>query len=235
MGGMTDTSLRANLETAALSPSPRRSQRPGWLDTRLVLGVALVLGAVLLGATVVSHADQRTPVWAASHDVAAGTVLTAADLSPARVQLGGAARGYVPAREAVVGRAVMRPLTAGELLPRGALTVPEGGITVTIPVRPENAPKLDRGERITVWISAKACRGVVVLSGVPVQDLRQSGGSSFGTSSAMGVVVSISAPDAQRVISALDIEGALVRVGILAAGQPPMAVQDPSVCAVSAR
>ena len=38
-------------------PSPRRVRPPRWLDLRLVLGVLLVLGSVLLGSRVVASAD----------------------------------------------------------------------------------------------------------------------------------------------------------------------------------
>src|SRR6476659_1229278 len=57
-------------------PSPRRVRPPRWLDLRLVLGVLLVLGAVLLGARIVTAADATVPVWAAAGDLAAGTALT---------------------------------------------------------------------------------------------------------------------------------------------------------------
>lgn len=232
---MTDTSQRPLIDSTAPSPMPRRMPRPGWLDTRLIMGVGLVIVAVVLGATVVSGADHRTPVWVLSRDVAAGTVLKADDLGVARVQLGSAGARYVPSSEAVVGRALTYAMHAGELLPRAELVTPPAGVTVTIPVRAENAPKLDRGVRITVWVSGKFCRGVVVLSGVPVQDVRQSGGSSFGTSNAMGVVVSVPSEDAQRIISALDLDGAVVRVGVLADGEAPAAVGNLLGCATSAQ
>lgn len=232
---MTDTSVRPPAETVPTSPIPRRTSRPGWLDTRLVFGVALVLGSVLMGATVFANADRRSPVWALSHDVAAGTVLTSGDLAVARVQLGSSSGRYLPTSQAVVGQALRSDAHAGELLTRASVTAPASGVTVTIPVRPENAPKLDRGDRITVWVSSKTCRGVVVLSGVPVQDIRQGNGSSFGTSSAMGLVVSLAAPDAQRVISALDLDGALVRAGVLAEGEAPAAVQSLDGCNAAAK
>src|SRR4051794_10007168 len=99
---MTDISTRTAPDVVQ-SPVPRRTARPGWLDTRLVLGVGMVLVSVLLGATVVANADKRTAVWSVSHDLAAGTVLKADDLTTVRVQLGGAAGSYLPAAQAVVG------------------------------------------------------------------------------------------------------------------------------------
>ncbi len=138
---------------------PRRLVPPRWLDARLIGGVVLVLVAVLLGSVVVSSADRRQPVWSLSRDVAAGTVLTGADLRPVRVQLGAAASRYLDADVAVAGRTVHRSLRAGELLAAAELTDPEPGVTVTVPMQPENAPEISRGERITLWLSTKTCRG----------------------------------------------------------------------------
>src|SRR3954469_9247467 len=76
-------------------PVPRRVSPPRWLDLRLVLGVLLVLGSVLLGARVVSAADATVPVWALATDLAAGSELTAADLVAVDVRLDDAAGAYL--------------------------------------------------------------------------------------------------------------------------------------------
>src|SRR6478735_2422730 len=72
-------------------PTPRRVRPPRWLDLRLVLGVLLVLGSVLLGARVVTAADATVPVWTAAGNLAAGTRLTAGDLVAVDVRLDDAA------------------------------------------------------------------------------------------------------------------------------------------------
>ena len=200
---------------------PRRLTRPRWLDTRLIAGVVLVLVSVLLGSVVVSSADHRHPVWSLSRDVAAGTVLTGADLRPARVQLGAAESRYLGSDIAVAGRTVRHSLRAGELLAAAEVTDPEPGVTVTIPMQPENAPEISRGQRITVWLSTKSCRGVVLLSGVPVQDAGKVSGSAFGSTAGSLLVVRVSATDARRVVSALDLDGAVLRAGVLSAAELP--------------
>lgn len=214
---MTDTSLPAD----PASPTPRRLNRPRWLDARLVGGVVLVLTAVLLGAALVSSADRRQPVWSLSRDVAAGTVLTGADLRPVRVQLGAAASQYLSSDVAVAGRTVHRSLRAGELLAVAEVTAPAAGVTVSIPLRPDNAPEVNRGDRITLWLSTKACRGVVLLSGVPVQSVDKVSGSAFGSTTGFVLVVRVSAADARRVVSTLDLEGAVLRAGVLSAAERP--------------
>lgn len=215
---MTDTSLPSR---EPMSPVPRRLIRPRWLDARLVGGVVLVLVAVLLGSVVVSSADRRRPVWSVSHDLAAGTVLTSADLRPVRVQLGAATSRYLASDVAVAGRTVRRSLRAGELLAVAEMSDPEPGVTVTIPMQPENAPQISRGERITLWLSTKTCRGVVLLSGVPVQSAEKVSGSAFGSTTGSLLVVRVSAADAKRVVSSLDLEGAVLRAGVLSAAEQP--------------
>src|SRR3954463_12970508 len=76
-------------------PTPRRVRPPQWLDLRLVLGLLLVLGSVLLGARVVSAADATVPVWAAVGELAPGTLLTAEDLVAVDVRLDDAGEWYL--------------------------------------------------------------------------------------------------------------------------------------------
>jgi hypothetical protein len=231
---MTDTSLLP--PAPAASPVPRRLTRPRWLDARLIGGVVLVLVAVLLGSVVVSSADRRRPVWSLSRDVAAGTVLTAADLRPVRVQLGASASRYLTSDIAVAGRTVRRSLRAGELLAAAEVTDPEPGVTVTIPMQPDNAPEISRGERITLWLSTKTCRGLVLLSGVPVQSADKVRGSAFGSTTGSLLVVRVSAADAKRVVSSLDLEGAVLRAGVLSAAEQPEPQSDAlASCAGSAQ
>jgi hypothetical protein len=231
---MTDTSLLPT--DLPSSPVPRRLAPPRWLDPRLIGGVILVLVAVLVGSVVVSSADHRQSVWSLSRDVAAGTVLTGADLRPVRVQLGVAASRYLHTDVAVAGRTVHRSLRAGELLAAAELADPEPGVTVTIPMQPENAPDISRGERITLWLSTKTCRGLVVLSGVPVQSADKVTGSAFGSTTGSLLVVRVSAADAKRVVSSLDLEGAVLRAGVLSPGEQPEPPSEAlASCAGSAR
>jgi hypothetical protein len=215
---MTDTPIRQSTDE---SPAARRVSPPSWLDLRLVCGIVLVLAAVLLGAVTLSSADHRQARWALSRDLAAGTVLTGADVHPVRVQLGSADARYLPAGEAIIGRTLRQAGQAGELLPRGQLTVPAAGVEVTVALRPENGPTIARGARITLWVSTKTCRAMVLLSGVPVQAVQKSGSSTFGTDAGTVLVLRVSAADAKRVVSAQDLSSAVIRAGILSSGEQP--------------
>lgn len=213
---MTDTSVAF----AEPSPAPRRLQQPSWLDLRLVLGVALVLASVVGGAVVLSAADHRQARWALTRDLAAGTVLSSSDVRAVRVQLGGSDQAYLPVTEAVVGRVVQSSVRSGQLLPRSVLATPAEGVAVTISLRPDNGPTISRGDRITVWLSTKSCQGEVLLSGVPVQSVARSADASFGSDAGSVLVVELPGPAARRVVAALDLEGAVIRAGVLSDGQP---------------
>lgn len=205
------------------SPVPRRLRTPSWFDTRLLLGLVLVLVSVISGAFVVSRADSTKPVLVVSHDLAAGTVVTASDVHTARVKLGATAPGYLTLSADAVGRALARPVSAGELLSRSAVRAASNtDTTVPISVRPENAPELARGQRIGVWVSTTYCQAVLVLGDVTVQSVRDAG-SGLSATSAEGVVVRVSQPLAARVFSALGIEGAVIRIGVLSGPPNPRA------------
>jgi hypothetical protein len=203
------------------SPTPRRVQAPSWLDFRLAVGVVLVLASVVGGALLFASADHRQARWSVTRDLAAGTVLTPADVRSIRVQLAESDSRYVPATEAVVGRALGVPLSAGQLLARADVVAAPLGVSVTIPLRPDNGPNISQGNRITVWLSTKSCQGVVLLSGVAVQAVSRADNGGFGSDAGSVLVVNVTAADAKRLVSALDLEGAVIRAGVLSAGQSP--------------
>jgi Flp pilus assembly protein CpaB len=197
-------------------PSPRRVRTPRWLDLRLVLGVLLVLGSVLIGARVVAAADATVPVWAASGDLAAGTVLSAEDLRPVEVRLDDAAAGYLATSTRPEGRTLARPVHRGELLPRSALDRPPALVQLALPVQAGYVPPgLDRGRLVDVYAvtgsgsassagAASGSRVAAVLLGVPVQAVsgRSEGVLSTPTTTVQ-VVVSLPADRVSDVLSAI--------------------------------
>jgi SAF domain len=197
------------------SPTPRRVRAPKWLDLRLVAGVVLVLGSVVVGARVISSANASDAVWAASRDLAPGTVLSADDLSEVHVRLPAGAGAYLPVRTVVLGQSVTRQLTAGELLPRAALAATDAATTITVPLTSTNAPRVQRGQRLQLWVSTRSCSATAVLADVTVQDVQSTGGGAFSGGSTQGVVIRVPPPLAGRVITALALDGAVIRAGIL--------------------
>lgn len=203
------------------SPPATRLHRPSWLDLRLVLGIMLVLVSVLVGSTIVARADRSVQVWSLARDVAPGTALAAADLRPARVRLFDGDAAYVQVDLSPTGRVVTRQLRTGELLPVAALEDRPPAAVVGIPVKPENAPGVARGQLVDVWATGKGCAPVQVLAGVAVQDVRASGGGALSVSTgAVQVVVRVGADDARRMLTALGTEST-IRLVVLDGPVPP--------------
>jgi SAF domain len=197
------------------SPEARRLRKPRWLDVRLAAGLGLILGAVLLGAKVLSAADATSPIWAAVHDLAPGSVLTRDDLTVVRVRLQAGPGLYLDERTNMLGRTLSRPVSAGELMPQGALTTTVPGTTVTVPLTAANAPKISRGQRVELWLTTRTCSAVPILDDVTVQEIQATTSGAFSTGSVQGVVVRVPGEQAQRLVGALALDGAVIRAGIL--------------------
>jgi hypothetical protein len=202
-------------------PSPRRVRPPRWLDPRLVLGVLLVLGSVLIGARVVSAADATVPVWAAAGDLAAGTVLTPDDLVRVEVRLDDVAGRYLAASTRPGGRTLARAVHRGELVPRSALDRPPALVQLALPVQAGYVPPgLDRGRLVDVYAvsgnasatstgsaggdTGKSSAVTPVLQAVPVQAVsgRAQGVLSTPTTTVQ-VVVSLPAGRVPDVLAAI--------------------------------
>ena len=212
------------------SPTARRVSPPSWLDVRFVLGVALVLGSVLVGARVVAASDHSYRLAAASHDLAAGTVLRAGDLRTVSARVPD--RGRYESAASAIGKQLTRPVSAGELMPASALAVAPALTTVTIPFPDAQAPALRVGERIEIWLSTKSCASVVLLPDAAVQDVSSAGGGSFSTSDGQNVTLSLPPGLAARMVAALAVDGGVLRAGILTGpAQDAATLPDLSGCA----
>lgn len=139
----------------------RRRARTGLLgriDARMLLGVALAVLSVA-GSLMLWNAGQDTvPVLVAARDLPAGHVLAGDDLIAVDVRLPSdqLARALPGAdRDDVVGRSVVGPLAAGELLSTSRLATglklgPDDA-AVTIPVRTDSAyARLRPGDTVAV-------------------------------------------------------------------------------------
>lgn len=194
-------------------PAPRRVRPPRWLDLRLVLGVLLVLGSVLVGARVVTAADATVPVWAASGDLAAGTVLSAEDLVAVSVRLDDAAGSYLSTTTRPAGQVLGRSVSAGDLLPRAALDPASELVQLALPVQAGYVPpSLARGQLIDVYAVADPAAGAgqvagdvsLVVGGAPVQAVSGRGEGVLSTATTtVQVVVAVAADDVQEVLAGI--------------------------------
>ncbi len=236
--------------------APRRVRPPRWLDLRLVLGVLLVLGSVLLGARVVAAADATVPVWSATGDLAAGTVLTTGDLVAVDVRLDDVAGAYLATSTRPEGRTLARAVRGGELLPRTALEEPAELVQLALPVQAGYVPPgLGRGQVVDVYAVADPAAGAIgagsggvalVVAAAPVQAIsgRTEGVLSTATTTVQ-VVVSVPTGQAPAVLGAIggrplvvvvhgsvDVAGGAASVPSTAA--PPSTPPSPAAPATSA-
>ncbi len=218
------------------SPAAARLGTPSWLDARLVLGVLLVLVSVLVGAKVLAGADSSQQVWAATRDLPAWTVLTAADLELTKVRLFGSSGRYLAGR-APVGYVVLRGVGSHELLPHDALSAPGPKVQrrhVTVPVAAGHLPgDLQRGDVVDLYVTPddKAVRrGTataprLVLSDVLVARVTRSDGLTSATET-VPVVLDVAPGQVLAVVQAL-ADGPLDLVRVPDAEPAPLATATP--------
>ena len=114
----TLTGIRRSADGRAAVPASPRPRRRSW--ALAVIGVLVVAVCALVFAAGWVQAGNRKPVLAVVHDVAAGQLLTAADLQVVRVSASGPVSLVPAAAEAsVLGRPAAGPLPAGALLTSG--------------------------------------------------------------------------------------------------------------------
>jgi hypothetical protein len=210
-------------EVRAVEPSPpgRRLGAARWLDARLLVGLFLVLGSVMLGAKVVAEADDSVAVWAARADLAPGDALDAGDVETRQVRMADLAAyvgGDLPA-----GYVLTRPVGSGELLPRAAVALPgDAGARriVTVPVERHHFPgTLAAGERVDVYVTASSTAGTPtgppeqVLAKALVDGVDADSGRFGGSTGAVGVALSVAPTDVPALVSAIQ-RGAIDLVSV---------------------
>ena len=196
------TTLRAPTPDQITLVPPPASRPAGsrWRDPRLAVGLVIVATCVLLGARIVSGADDTVGVWRASHDLPAGSVLTRADLEVARVHAGSDTLAkYFPPSDTAVGNALAHDVAAGELVPRSAVTTTAPALVeVPLSVAPEDVPaSVRRGVLVDVWVlpepgsGARPDRATLALDNVVVVAV-PSGGDALAPRTTRHVIVGVS-------------------------------------------
>jgi Flp pilus assembly protein CpaB len=175
----------------------------------------LVVIAVVVGASVVSDAQDGELVWVAARDLPAGTVLRADDVTTRSVRLDDAADRYIDASVSPAGYVVTRSVGSGELLPVNAIAGEAGGESsrlVSVPVEPNHFPGgLVRGQRVDVYVVRGAQTGSSVADDAPdlvLQDVAVAdvggGDRGFGASvGTVGVVLAVPPADVDDVVAAV--------------------------------
>jgi hypothetical protein len=173
-----------------VEPRKVRRLRPvRWRDTRLWIGIGLVVAAMFIGARLFAGEDDRTLVWAATGDMAAGASPSQIELVP--VALGSAQSMYLGPDQQPTGQLLI-PVSRGSLIPRDALSsgVPDGRLRyVTVSVEPASAPpQIAAGHLVDVWATGESGVSTLVLDQVVVDEVA---GEPGGVRTAITVVLQV--------------------------------------------
>ncbi len=196
-------------------PTAQRLQRPSWRNTRLLVGVVLILLGTVLGAKVVASADDTVPMYAASAAIRPGDHLTSDNLRRVDVQLGAESARYLSARTVVADDSyALRDIPEGELVPVGAV----GGRSavsvqaVTVEVDANSARGLPANATVDVWVSPRDLQSTqeryldatLSLQRVSVTPVTQDSGRFGASSSTMAVQLRVPRDKVAEVIGAVD-------------------------------
>jgi hypothetical protein len=196
-------------------PAAKRLQRPSWRNTRLLVGLVLILLGTALGAKVVASADDTVPMYAALAGIRPGDHLGAENLRRVDVQLGDEAARYLSARAAVPEDSyALREVPEGELIPasavagRSAVTVQ----AVTVEVDANSARTLPQNAVVDVWVSPRDPQSTqeryldatLALQRVSVSPVTQDSGRFGASSSTMAVQLRVPRDKVAEVIGAVD-------------------------------
>jgi hypothetical protein len=197
-------------------PTAARLRQPSWRDTRLVVGVVLVLLSMAIGAKVVAAADDTVPMYAAVGSLVPGQPVSQGDVKRVDVRLGADRHRYVVAdHDIAAGTFALRDVRPGELLPVSALgTKTDISLKpVSVPVDSGAAAQIATGSIVDVWVNTKDTSSAVEKYGNPVKTLEaapvvrvpETGSSGLGSASGK-TAVQIMVPEVgvQALIAAID-------------------------------
>jgi hypothetical protein len=182
---------------------PRRVRRirpMRWRDTRLLIGIALVVAAMFIGARLFTVDDGRTLVWAAAADMAAGAAPSQVEL--VSVALGAADSRYLGVDQKPTGQLLI-PVRRGTLIARDAISTeaPDANLRyVTVAVEPANAPpNIAAGALVDVWSTDEEGIALLVLDNVVVHEVA---GEPGGVRTGIQVVLQVSTTEVAALLIA---------------------------------
>ena len=208
--------------TELARPTAKRLQRPSWRDSRLAVGVLLVVLAVTLAAKAVASADDRVPVWVAAANLVAGDEVEPGSFVRADVRLADGMTVYLGAdAPAPTGSFMVRDVRAGEIVPSTAVGGPDaiGVQRVTVRVDTMATTGLVRGSHVDVFVTPKAvvsgekpaAATTKLLESAAVAAVLTSAGG-FGSGSLTSVQIYVPADKVQPLVEAVDGESRLTLV-----------------------
>ena len=124
-------------------------------NSRLAMGLALLISALLAGSLIAKEANRTVYVWAANGELAPGNIVDSTDIKAVAVLLPESAKNYISADAQLIGATVTHRVGLGDLIPVSAITVePDKLMQRALPltIEPTDLPTdLQRGEIIDLY------------------------------------------------------------------------------------
>lgn len=197
---------------------PARLSLSRWRDPRLVLGLLIVAGSVLIGSWVLAAADDTVTLWGVRDALPAGARIHADDLERREVRFAdGNPERYLPVASSAVGRVLSRSVGAGELLPAAAIAGTTDPVGAQLPLTVEHAgmPGAVRpGSVVDVWVAPRdpdpdGSRARRVLRDVVVLEVPDTA-DPLAPASAQTVVVAVGKDEDVAEVLGAGVDGRLV-------------------------
>lgn len=173
-------------------PLALRLKRPSWKDPRLVFGVLIVIGSLLLGGWVISRADVTIGVYAADQVLLPGEVITQSQVRVQQVNLGSLDTNYLLASEPwPTGLIAAHTIGDGDLIPQSAVAQTRSldFRPMAISVPPAVAHGLNKGDRVELWFIPQSDRQAAkdqqeepsrLVDEATISDISNTGGGLIG-------------------------------------------------------
>ena len=124
-------------------------------NSRLVLGLSILLIAVFSAGIISKEANRTVQVWAASSSLSPGSFISEEDIQKVSVLLPDSSKNYISVKAQIVGAIVLNKINVGELIPVAAVSASANSINqrlVPISVAVTDIPlSLNRGDIIDIY------------------------------------------------------------------------------------
>ena len=128
-------------------------------NSRLAMGLGLLIISLLAATLIVKEANRTVLVWATKSDLAPGELITANDITPVSALLRESAKNYLSASAQIIGGVVLRQISTGDLIPASAVSSSSDPLnTKLIPLTVELTDMplgLGRGDIVDIYAIAK--------------------------------------------------------------------------------
>ena len=124
-------------------------------NSRLILGLSVLLIAVFSAGLISKEANRTVQVWAASSNLSPGSLISENDIQKVSVLLPDSSKNYISVRAQIVGAIVLNKINIGELIPVAAVSASANSFNqrlVPISVAVTDIPlSLNRGDIIDIY------------------------------------------------------------------------------------